>query len=384
MPETRFCPRARAAAVTALGKGYLGTEPEDLMVHDPSGMVRRAAFQAYIQRPPKDAVARVREWGRSRDALQRRAAAQAARTLGGEEARGILMGLAGDREVLVAIEAIDQLQHFPGEETRAALRTYCGSEDNGLALAAVDSLSAGELDAGDYPSLAAAFYRAEGDGAAELCAAVVKSIARIQGSDAEEFLRQAGLHPEPYVADLARRSLAERGIEWQDSEEPAQARPAPDPAPVRAPDLPNPRIAIETNRGTMVFELYPDVAPGHVHNILVLAGQGYYDRLTWHRVVSDFVIQGGCYRGDGNGGGTWRGSDDSLGQEFNELRYEEGSLGMPRNANPDSGGSQIFITNRPTPHLDGQYTLFGGLVSGKEPLHTLEEGDRILTIRPIP
>ncbi|MEZ6018813.1 MAG: peptidylprolyl isomerase [Planctomycetota bacterium] len=244
-------------------------------------------------------MARVREWGRSRDALQRRAAAQAARTLGGEEARGILMGLAGDREVLVAIEAIDQLQHFPAKR-RAALRTYCGSGGQRTGSGRGGLLSAGELDAGDYPSLAAAFYRAEGDGAAELCAAVVKSIARIQGSDAEEFLRQAGLH-RTLRRGPARRSLAERGIEWQDSEEPAQARPAPDPAPVRAPDLPNPRIAIETNRGTMVFELYPDVAPVHVHNILVLAGQGYYDRLTWHRVVSDFVIQGGCYRGDGNG-----------------------------------------------------------------------------------
>jgi len=152
-------------------------------------------------------------------------------------------------------------------------------------------------------------------------------------------------------------------------------------APVWDSELPNPRIAVETNRGTMLFELYPSLAPVHVHNLLTLVEKGHYNGLRWHRVVSDFVIQGGCYRGDGNGGGTWRGLGDALGQEFTELSYTPGALGMPRNENPDSGGSQIFVTHRPTPHLDGRYTLFGMLTGGKEVLHTIEEGDRILSVR---
>jgi cyclophilin family peptidyl-prolyl cis-trans isomerase len=185
-----------------------------------------------------------------------------------------------------------------------------------------------------------------------------------------------------YVAQVAREQLAKRGVSLPANMDPPRAALlAPETAPEFDLGLGNPKVSIETNRGALVLELFPSVAPTHVHSFLSLAARGHYEGLTWHRVVSDFVIQGGCYRGDGNGSGTWRGVEDSLEQEFNPLRYGTGALGMPRNQNPDSGGSQIFITHRPTPHLDSRYTLFGQLISGWETLQEIEEGDTIVSIR---
>ena len=127
-----------------------------------------------------------------------------------------------------------------------------------------------------------------------------------------------------------------------------------------------------------MFELFPLEAPVHVHNFLELVRADYYDGLIFHRVVPDFVIQGGDYRGDGNGGKAWNGR--ALPQEFTTRRYVRGSLGMPRNEDPDSGGSQIFVTHRPTPHLDGRYTIFGELRAGGEVLDAVQVGDRILDV----
>ena len=106
---------------------------------------------------------------------------------------------------------------------------------------------------------------------------------------------------------------------------------------------------------------------------------GLHEDLVFHRVVPDFVIQGGDPRGDGNGGASWRG--DALRQEIGPRKYVRGSLGMPRNADPDSGGGQLFVTHRRTPHLDGRYTIFGQLVAGGEVLDTVDVGDRILEVR---
>ena len=129
----------------------------------------------------------------------------------------------------------------------------------------------------------------------------------------------------------------------------------------------------------MTFELFADETPIHVHNFLTLAQDDHYDGLNFHRVVPDFVIQGGCYRGDGNGARPWRG--EALRQEIGPRKYVRGSLGMPRNQDMESGGSQFFVTHRPTPHLDGRYTIFGELTSGSLVLDSIEVGDVILDVR---
>lgn len=140
----------------------------------------------------------------------------------------------------------------------------------------------------------------------------------------------------------------------------------------------NPRwVEIETTRGTLEVELDCPAAPLTCLSFLQLATQGFYDGLTFHRVVPDFVVQGGDPRGDG-----WGGPGYTLRDEINRLRYGRGVLGMALSG-PDTGGSQFFITLSPQPHLDGGYTAFGWVVKGEKVLDQIEKGDKIVRIREI-
>ncbi|MES2855602.1 MAG: HEAT repeat domain-containing protein, partial [Bdellovibrionota bacterium] len=121
----------------------------------------------------------------------------------------------------------------------------------------------------------------------------------------------------------------------------------------------NPKIRFETDRGTFVVEAFVDQAPIHVASLKGLVEAGKYDGLNWHRVVSNFVIQGGDPDGTG-----WGDSGYSLRAEINPIEFERGSLGMPRSTGFDTGGSQLFFMHQPTPHLDGQYTVFGRVIEG--------------------
>ncbi|MBI1267059.1 MAG: hypothetical protein GC193_06460 [Cryomorphaceae bacterium] len=129
--------------------------------------------------------------------------------------------------------------------------------------------------------------------------------------------------------------------------------------------------AIHTSRGIIQIELYPLIAPGTVVAFLKLIDTGFYDQKRFHRVVPNFVIQGGCPRGDG-----WGSSDDIIRSEFSEESYSTGALGMA-SAGKDTESCQWFITHSPTPHLDGRYTLFGRVTSGMDIVRKITEGDTI-------
>lgn len=136
------------------------------------------------------------------------------------------------------------------------------------------------------------------------------------------------------------------------------------------------KARIETRKGDVVLELYPLEAPGSVLNFIQLSESSYYDGKTIHRMVPNFVIQGGCPRGDGYGS-----LDYSIRSEVPNLYYDdEGYLGMA-SAGPDTEGVQWFITHSPTPHLDGRYTIFGKVIEGMKVVHSLEVGDVIITIK---
>jgi cyclophilin family peptidyl-prolyl cis-trans isomerase len=135
------------------------------------------------------------------------------------------------------------------------------------------------------------------------------------------------------------------------------------------------RVAVDTERGTFTLELATADAPLTCLSFLQLARQHYFDGQLLHRVVPDFVVQGGDPRGDG-----WGGPGYSLRDEINRRRYTAGALGMALSG-PDTGGSQFFVTLTPQPHLDGGYTVFGRLLSGAEVLDNLRQGDRLLRVR---
>jgi len=137
-------------------------------------------------------------------------------------------------------------------------------------------------------------------------------------------------------------------------------------------DRPNPRAHIITEKGEFKIELFADMAPYHVKSFIQLAERGVYNRLKFHRVVPNFVIQGLDPRGDGWGhGGT------VLRDEINQVKFLRGYVGMP-NSGPDTGGCQIFITHCPTPHLDGKYTVFGKVIHSMNIVDALQIGDRVL------
>ncbi|MHA1777445.1 MAG: peptidylprolyl isomerase [Promethearchaeota archaeon] len=143
----------------------------------------------------------------------------------------------------------------------------------------------------------------------------------------------------------------------------------------------NPQVKMETTKGILMIELYPEHAPGTVANFLKLVNQKFYDGLTFHRVIPDFVVQGGCPRGDGTGGPGWTIKCET---EGNPLIHKLGALSMAHRGK-DTGGSQFFIVlNRETTkHLDGKHTVFGQVIEGLDILPTIEQGDKMIKVEEI-
>lgn len=120
-----------------------------------------------------------------------------------------------------------------------------------------------------------------------------------------------------------------------------------------------PQATIATEFGDLTIELWNDVAPNHVENFLKLARDGFYDGLTFHRIIPGFVIQGGCPKGDGTGG-----PGHHVDAEFNDHKHVAGTLAMARAQDPNSAGSQFYICLAPLPQLDNNYTVFGQVTDG--------------------
>ena len=127
--------------------------------------------------------------------------------------------------------------------------------------------------------------------------------------------------------------------------------------------------------GEIRLEFYPEDAPKTVENFVTLAKKGFYNGLNFHRVVPDFVVQGGCPKGNGTGGPGYQ-----IKAEFNKQKHVRGTLAMARSQDPDSAGSQFYICYGTTPHLDGQYTVFGRVVSGMEHVDRIKQGDKMTSV----
>ncbi len=143
---------------------------------------------------------------------------------------------------------------------------------------------------------------------------------------------------------------------------------------VRTPpkELPIATIVIK-NYGTIEAELYPHIAPNTVNNFISLANNGFYDGLTFHRIIKDFMIQGGDPNGNGSGGPGYSIKGEFTKNKFkNDLKHTEGVLSMARSQNKNSGGSQFFIITKDSPHLDGQYAAFGKIIKGIDIVHEIE------------
>ena len=147
----------------------------------------------------------------------------------------------------------------------------------------------------------------------------------------------------------------------------------------------NPVITITMENGdVMKAELYPEIAPNTVNNFISLVLKGYYDGLIFHRVISGFMIQGGCPQGTGMGGPGYciKGEFSQNGFK-NDLKHTEGVLSMARAMHPDSAGSQFFIMHKTSPHLDGAYAAFGKITEGMEVVNRIADERTDYSDRPL-
>jgi cyclophilin family peptidyl-prolyl cis-trans isomerase len=238
----------------------------------------------------------------------------------------------------------------------------------------------------DAPVVAAAAERAEKLALADAAPQILAALARVHGPDAIEAQQallsaaaalkltaavpavRALVDAEPY----ALRQAAAHALTALEGEPTVARLPTlpVSPAPKLAPTI----VRLKTTRGIIRARLWVDDAPRTAGNLIALARKRFFDKLTFHRVVPDFVSQGGDPRGDGAGGPGY-----NIPCEIGMRRYGEGVLGMALSGR-DTGGSQFFFTHAPEPHLDGRYTAFGEVVSGMDVVSTLVEGDVILEL----
>lgn len=137
----------------------------------------------------------------------------------------------------------------------------------------------------------------------------------------------------------------------------------------------NPVVTIEMMNGDIIkAELYPEIAPNTVNNFISLVKKGFYDGLIFHRVISGFMIQGGCPDGTGMGGPGYCIKGEFIQNGFpNSLNHTEGVLSMARAMSPNSAGSQFFIMHKDAPHLDGAYAAFGKVIEGMENVNKIAD-----------
>ncbi|HDS08766.1 MAG TPA: peptidylprolyl isomerase [Firmicutes bacterium] len=142
--------------------------------------------------------------------------------------------------------------------------------------------------------------------------------------------------------------------------------------------MPNITVVIKTSEGEINLELFTEQVPNTCGNFINLAKRGYYDNLVFHRVINDFMIQGGCPNGTGAGGPGYKFKDEFV----PDLKHDVPGILSMANAGPDTNGSQFFITHVPTPWLDGKHSVFGKVISSsdQEVVDSIEQGDTIISV----
>ncbi|QRO01183.1 peptidylprolyl isomerase [Archangium violaceum] len=266
----------------------------------------------------------------------------------------------------VRLAALDAVSSRPVPEAAGPVRELIGGSDPVVAASAAST--AGKLkDAEALPRVRALAERVPQE--PDMAEPVAGGLVELAGKDAEPVLRTWLQHPHANVRRVAAESLS--GLTGQPVralhvELPADAR-HPEPAPAGS------TLTFRTSKGAFTVALDAE-APLTSGNLVTLARKGYFRGITFHRVVPDFVAQGGDPRGDGEGGPGY-----SIRCEMTRRPYRRGVLGMALSGK-DTGGSQFFFTHSPQPHLDGRYTAFGEVTRGMDVVDRLLEGDTILDV----
>jgi cyclophilin family peptidyl-prolyl cis-trans isomerase len=284
-----------------------------------------------------------------------------------------------DRDQRVIAAAIGALVASKAPDAERLLIERPGADDFGVRAAAATGL--GELkSAAAVPRLVAAYREERGDSTFVARAAILDALSRISPAAAQPVVQEALKDRDWAVRVRAAQLFKEIGGDANAAAafiRPATPGRSVDDAawqPLVSPPV-SPHAFIETDRGTIEIELAVLDAPQTVANFIALAGRGFFNGLAIHRVVPDFVVQGGDPRGDGQGGPGY-----TIRDELNERPYLRGTVGMALDWE-DTGGSQFFITHSPQPHLDARYTAFGFVVAGMDVVDKIAPWDVIRRVR---
>jgi cyclophilin family peptidyl-prolyl cis-trans isomerase/HEAT repeat protein len=324
------------------------------------------------------------------DWRMRKAAAQAMGIVKSPQALLFIENMVEDESPQVQTEVMSQLTEFPQLEAVKYLRMGLSSSDP--AVLTVTASGVGQrYDLDSVVPLMKAYDRLQAPVDVEPMTAILEAMGKIltppkdvqvvgtltdaDRAKAVAFLESALHDPDPNISKAAAEALTQVKGETVEPVTLVKKGVPPQFDMDLALDLEmgakQPTAVLKTSEGDITLKLYGSEAPGTVANFVALARRGFYNGLTFHRVVPDFVIQGGDPRGDG-----WGGPGYSIRCEYNPLEYRTGTLGMALSGK-DTGGSQFFITQSPQPHLNGNYTIFGQVTSGEDVVDKIQVGDTI-------
>ena len=298
-----------------------------------------------------------------------------------ELSASILHGMLEDPDVRVLPHVLAALRESRGNDSAETLRQHLVHADPVVRAAAVEGLAALGVP-GLTPVLLGVYHASLADRELDARTAVVAALAKERAAEALSGLENvARSDPARVVRSQAAAALRELGREAPPVGPEALERPLADYRdamrlfdPFPGVPLYSPRAILHTRQGDIEVLLDTVEAPLAVASFLDLARRGFYDGLTFHRVVPGFVVQGGCPRGDGAGGPGY-----TLRCELGERPYGRGTVGMALSGR-DTGGSQFFISLAPAPHLDGAYTVLGAVSRGMEVVDQITPGDTILQV----
>jgi len=375
-------PHVRLETVGALG-GIHTPEVADTLLDvlaEPSPPVRAAALRALAAFDPENFVTILSGLDSDAHWSVRAALATVLGTLPTESGLARLEPMLGDADQRVVPFALAALVKLKAPTAGAVALEKLKADD--FAVRAAAAAAVGELmPPNGAAALADAYRFGQRDPTYTARAAALGALVKYGAAAATPVLKSA-FADKDWAVRVRAVQLLKQVDPASAADADAQIRPAPTTA---APELytaarmvspaVSTQVFLETDRGMIQIELAMNDAPLTVENFVSLARKGFFNGLSVHRVVPDFVMQDGDPRGDGEGGPGY-----SIRDELNELPYLRGTVGMALDPWPDTGGSQYFITHSPQPHLDAKYTVFGRVVSGMDVVDKIQQWDVIRSV----
>lgn len=369
----------KRAAISALGSLECQKANQNLreVCQDSTTLLCGDAAKALSQILKEQAMPIIEPLIQSESAYIRRKVAESLGLIANEESFNLLQMMLDDKDIGVQTHALESIGQFgmelSREKTVQLILKKLSLDDLALTTVAAQICATNQI-AELVPELMEAYHRFDSPTGIEPRVAIIQALGELNAESAIPLLEKALQDEYAAIPKASVQSLKHITGNDYSAEKLAVDQKHPRTGRVALPRIKKARAKILTNKGDIIVELFPESALFTVANFIKLANEGFYNGIIFHRVVSDFVIQAGCPRGDG-----WGGPGYSIRCEINQKKYGRGAVGMAL-AGKDTGGSQFFVTHSPQPHLNGRYTVFGQVVHGMDVVDKIQPFDIILSV----